>query len=66
MFKRITLIGCLFCLFACLHAQTYEGCIERAYQAAQHDSLELAEALFRQALKMNPGDHRNALVHHDM
>lgn len=57
----------LFLLWpACLSAQTYEECVARAYQLAQHDSLPEAEARYRQALKLSPGDHRNALVHHDM
>jgi len=67
MLFRIAIIF-LLCLCAALSApaQTYEQCIEQAYQAAQHDSLDKAEALYRQALKLSPGDHRNALVHHDL
>ncbi len=67
MLFRITIIFLLcLCNALCVHAQTYEQCIEQAYQAAQHDSLDRAEALYRQALKISPGDHRNALVHHDL
>lgn len=49
-----------------MSGQTYEEVVESAIKAAQTDSLAQSEALFREALKMNPGDHRNSLVHHNL
>lgn len=66
MHLRITIFFIILCLSIPAFSQSYEQCIEQAYQAAQHDSLTQAEALYRQALKLSPGDHRNALVHHDL
>ena len=63
---RITIFFFIACLNIPAFSQSYEQCIEQAYHAAQHDSLTQAEALYRQALKLSPGDHRNALVHHDL
>ena len=47
-------------------AQTYEQYIERALSAASHDSLSVAESLFKQALKVSPTDYRNALVFNNL
>lgn len=44
-------------------AQTYEELVERGIQAAGQDSLTEAEHLFKQALKLNPNDIRNALLY---
>ncbi len=46
--------------------QTYEEVVAEAIAAAQTDSLSRSENLFRQALKMSPGDHRNSLVYHNL
>lgn len=43
--------------------QTYEELVERGLAAAQADSLERAEELFRQALQSRPNDYRNALLY---
>lgn len=51
------LCGCV-----CMQAQTYEELITRALDAAQKDSLRQSEALFKQALQMDPANMRNALL----
>ena len=62
--KRITWIAFICCcLSGGMSAQTYEQTVRQALSAAEHDSLDQAEELFRQALKISPGDHRNALVY---
>lgn len=62
--KRITWIAFICCcLSGGMSAQTYDQTVRQALSAAEHDSLDQAEELFRQALKISPGDHRNALVY---
>lgn len=62
--KRITWIAFICCCFSGgMSAQTYDQTVRQALSAAEHDSLDQAEELFRQALKISPGDHRNALVY---
>ena len=64
LMKRITWIAFICCCFSGgMSAQTYEQTVRQALSAAEHDSLDQAEELFRQALKISPGDHRNALVY---
>lgn len=46
--------------------EAYEQLVERGLAAAQADSLVLAEDLFKQALKLRPNDHRNALLYTDL
>ena len=58
----------LLCSLCCgvVTAQSYEQCIEQALAAAEQDSLERSEALFRQALKLSPTDYRNTLVFNNL
>lgn len=63
---RITLFLSAIMMVSAAYAQTYEECVEQAYNAAQQDSLEKAVELYRQALRLSPGDHRNALVFHNL
>ena len=60
--KRITilLLGWLVC--SQLSAQTYEEWIARAMDAVEKDSLCQAEQSFKEALKLEPANMRNALV----
>lgn len=51
-----------FGLATTLSAQNYRELSERAVQAAEHDSLELAEQYIRQALKLEPANPHNALL----
>lgn len=44
------------------YGQTYNEVVERAMKCALGDSLVQAEQLFRQALKMDPNNARNALL----
>jgi tetratricopeptide (TPR) repeat protein len=43
-------------------AQSYEAYVERGLQLAAQDSLMQAVSAFREALRISPNDHRNALV----
>jgi carboxyl-terminal processing protease len=45
-----------------LQAQTYDELITCALDAAKNDSLTKSEILFKQALKMDPANMRNALL----
>lgn len=45
-----------------MQAQTYNELVEKAMDYTLKDSLVQAEQLFRQALKMEPGNVRNALL----
>ena len=45
-----------------LQAQTYNEIVEKAMDCVKRDSLDQAESLFRQALKMDPNNARNALL----
>lgn len=60
--KRILcyLIGWCACMQ--LQAQSYDELITGALDAARKDSLQKSEALFKQALKMDPANMRNALL----
>ena len=61
------LLACLLALTPlAAPAQSYEELVERGQEAAQADSLVLAESLFKQALKLSPNDHRNALLYTDL
>lgn len=63
--KRMKRILCYFILLsACiqLQAQNYDELITRALDAARKDSLRQAESLFKQALKLEPANMRNALL----
>lgn len=60
--KRIVCCVLLLCGCVCMLAQTYEELITRALDAAQKDSLRQSEALFKQALQMDPANMRNALL----
>ena len=54
-------IWCLTILPSC--AQTYEACIEKGLAAAEKKQYDEAINCFRQALKLAPGDIRNALTY---
>ena len=54
------LISC--CTFVNSYGQTYNEVVDRAMKYALSDSLVQAEQLFRQALKMDPNNARNALL----
>ena len=60
--KRIYLY--MVMMLACCHlsSQTYDGLIARAMSAVEKDSLYQAETLFKEALKKEPANLRNALL----
>lgn len=60
--KRIVyiLILCLGC--SQLSAQTYDELVTRAMDAVEKDSLRQAESLFKDALRLEPANMRNALL----
>ena len=60
--KRIVyiLILCLGC--SQLSAQTYDELVTRAMDAVEKDSLRQAEGLFKEALRLEPANMRNALL----
>ena len=62
MMKRLKIlwIGLLACLQ--VSAQSYDDLIARAMDAVEKDSLYQAEVLFKQALKSDPSNMRNALL----
>lgn len=60
--KRILCYLILLCVCHQLQAQTYDELITRALDAARKDSLKQSESLFKQALKMDPANMRNALL----
>ena len=64
--KRIVCIIGVVCCSLSLSAQTYHEVIERAMDYTLKDSLVQAEALFEQALKMDPASARNALLFSNM
>lgn len=55
---------CIAMMLACLQlsAQTYDELITRAMDAVEKDSLYQAEAFFKNALKLEPANMRNALL----
>ncbi|EJW96870.1 Tetratricopeptide repeat-containing protein [gut metagenome] len=62
MVKNILLV-CLISLYTfSLQAQTYQELTARSVEAAEQDSLQKAEALIRQALKLEPANPHNALL----
>lgn len=57
------LFGLVWLLTATVvQAQTYDELITQALEAARKDSLKQSESLFRQALKVDPANMRNALL----
>ena len=62
MKKIQILIFILFCALTRSYAQSYNEIVERAMKYTFTDSLEQAEQLFREALKMDPNNARNALL----
>lgn len=57
------ILGCLVVLFSSvLSAQTYQELSERALALVEKDSLVQAEALFKQALKLEPANSHNVLL----
>lgn len=60
--RRMILIG-LCCLVSWgISAQSYNELVEEAMACVQKDSLARAEQLFREALKLDPANARNALL----
>lgn len=62
MKKIFLLIFISCCALLPSYGQTYNEVVERAMKCALGDSLVQAEQLFRQALKMDPNNARNALL----
>lgn len=62
MKKILILFVMSLCVISHSYAQTYNEVVERAMKCALGDSLVQAEQLFRQALKMDPNNARNALL----
>lgn len=60
--KRIVYIMAICCSFLRLSAQTYDDLIARAMDAVEKDSLYQAENWFKEALKLEPANMRNALL----
>lgn len=60
--KRIVYILLLCCSCFQLSAQTYDELITRAMDAVEKDSLYQAERLFKEALRLEPSNMRNALL----
>ncbi len=60
--KQIVCYLMLLCACMQLQAQTYDELITCALDAAKNDSLTKSEILFKQALKMDPANMRNALL----
>ena len=60
--KRIVSTICAICLCVSLSAQTYHDIVEKAMDYTLKDSLEQAEQLFLDALKLDPVNARNALL----
>ena len=59
--KLILIALCYLCAFG-LSAQDYNKLVEEAMACAQRDSLARAEQLFREALRLDPKNARNALL----
>ncbi len=60
---RLVLLICLsLCLCGKVPAQTYDELIGKAMDAVEMDSLQQAEHLFKEALRLEPANMRNALV----
>lgn len=60
--KRIVYIMAICCSCLRLSAQTYDDLIARAMDAVEKDSLYQAENWFKEALKLEPANMRNALL----
>lgn len=60
--KKIVYILLLCCSCFQLSAQTYDELITRAMDAVEKDSLYQAEQLFKEALRLEPSNMRNALL----
>ena len=63
---RILSILLAVCISTAVRAQTYEQLVEQGTAAARNDSLEKAEPLYKQALRLAPKDYRNALLFTDL
>lgn len=60
--KYIVLILMCFCLMSPSKAQTYDELIDKAMDAVEQDSLLQAENFFKEALRLEPANMRNALL----
>lgn len=60
---RYILFGAMcFCWSIQISAQTYDELIDKAMDAVERDSLMQAENLFKEALRLEPANMRNALL----
>lgn len=62
MMRRGLLLSLYLILSFSLSAQDYHDLAARAFDAAQHDSLEKAEILYKQALEKEPTNIRNSML----
>lgn len=60
--KRILCLLLILSASTSMQAQTYHELVEKAMDYTMKDSLELAEGMFKQALKLDPVNARNALL----
>lgn len=60
--KLITILLTLLCSTLSLSAQTYDEWISRGMDAVEKDSLYQAEICFKEALKLEPANLKNALI----
>lgn len=60
--KQILAIWVVWMISLGVSAQTYDDLIHKAMDAVEMDSLQQAERLFTEALKLEPANMRNALV----
>ena len=61
--KRMILIFCVCCVALCSNGQTYQQCVRKAIDCLAADSVELAKAQFKQALRLSPASKSNAIVY---
>src|SRR5574344_505377 len=66
MKKKISIVVAISLCTMCAQAQTYEEYVGAANSAAAHDSLNLAEQLYKSALRIAPADYRNSLVYSNL
>ncbi len=55
--------GCWLLALSTFAQDEYLAKVEEALKAVENDSLQKAEGLFNQALRISPNDSRNALIH---
>lgn len=63
MRKKVILYALLnIVFFTSVYAQSYDTLIDRALSAIEKDSLEQAEHLFKEALRSDPANRKNAMI----